>query len=337
MPQPVIAPDPPAERSIGSRLVLSLALILAALCFSQGVTQPIIRLSQLYVFSDTHSLASAVHALYLDREFLLAFVVLTFSILLPSLKLVYLFTVVGLPDKQLIRWGRALRGLEWIGKWSMHDVLVLALTIFYVKSSGIGNAASLPGIYFFAVSVMLIMLVSGAIKSSIAHATRAHIIPTTGARISSVRRFIVVFLALLAAGSLALGTTQPVIQLERLFIWTDRHSIASIIGALYVDGEYFLSAIILIFSILFPIMKLLYLLIVVSLPTEQPDLRARRVERLEWLGKWSMMDVLVLALMIFYVNSTGLTAASSLSGIYFFTFSILCNMLAYGLVKKAAL
>jgi len=40
----------------------------------------------------------------------------------------------------------------------MLDVLVLALVIFYVKISGIGDANTLPGIWFFAASVILTLL-----------------------------------------------------------------------------------------------------------------------------------------------------------------------------------
>ena len=40
----------------------------------------------------------------------------------------------------------------------MHDVLVLALTIFFIKSQGVYDAASLSGVYFFTAAVALMML-----------------------------------------------------------------------------------------------------------------------------------------------------------------------------------
>ena len=51
---------------------------------------------------------------------------------------------------------------------------------------------------------------------------------------------------------------------------------------------------------------------------------------MEWLGRYSMTDVMVLALMIFYVNSSGYTEARVLPGVYFFAASALMTMLAYG-------
>ena len=54
--------------------------------------------------------------------------------------------------------------MEWLGKWSMLDVLVLALMIFYIKSNGIADASSQPGIYFFFGAVLLTMLAHGWVK-----------------------------------------------------------------------------------------------------------------------------------------------------------------------------
>ena len=49
---------------------------------------------------------------------------------------------------------------------------------------------------------------------------------------------------------------------------------------------------------------------------------------MEWLGRYSMTDVMVLALMIFYVNSSGYTEASVQTGVYFFAASTIMTMLA---------
>jgi paraquat-inducible protein A len=49
-----------------------------------------------------------------------------------------------------------------------------------------------------------------------------------------------------------------------------------------------------------------------------------------------MTDVMVLALMIFYVNSSGYTEAHVLPGIYFFAASALMTMFAYGWANTVA-
>ena len=102
-----------------------------------------------------------------------------------------------------------------------------------------------------------------------------------------------------AGACLILGLTQPVIKLTRLYFWTDTHSILSILSALWAGGEIFLAAVIFVFSILFPAIKLVYIAMAGTLTTFDPALRGRWFRRIGWLGKWSMLDVLILAFWCF--------------------------------------
>ncbi len=148
------------------------------------------------------------------------------------------------------------------------------------------------------------------------------------------RAFFVLVLVLAAAGCLVLGLTLPIVKLTRLYFWTDTHSLASIIAALYHTGELFLAAIIFIFSILFPVFKLVYIVAAGTLMASPSLARSRVLRRLEWLGKWSMLDVLVLALLVFYAKSTALADAVALPGVYFFAASVVLTTLAHGLVEE---
>ncbi len=149
-----------------------------------------------------------------------------------------------------------------------------------------------------------------------------------------MRAFLIFALTLASAVCLVLGLTLPVVKLTRLYFWTDTHSIISIISALYYTDEVFLAAIIAVFSIIFPAFKLLYIAMAGTLVTFDSAHRRRWFKRIEWLGKWSMLDVLVLALLIFYAKSTDLADAVALPGIYFFAASVILTMIAYGLVQR---
>ncbi len=96
----------------------------------------------------------------------------------------------------------------------------------------------------------------------------------------------------------------------------------------------FLAAVIFTFSIVFPAFKLLYIVMAGTLITFDPGKRSRWFRRIEWLGKWSMLDVLVLALLVFYAKSTELADAVALPGIYFFASSVVLTMIAYSLVER---
>lgn len=318
----------------GRRFLLSLAIIGAAVCLALGLTLPIIKLTKFVFWTTEHSLISAVMVLLKDGQTFLGMTVLIFSILLPVLKLLYLLLVSTLPIAEITRQHRRLKALEWLGKWSMHDVLVLALTIFFIKSQGVWDAASLNGVYFFTAAVVLMILSYAWLRTE--GLTAAGIDPAANddpglvKPLSAYRNFVLSFLIIVATVFFALGIILPVIRFTTVYVWTKEHSIATIIWALFENQEFFLSVVLFLFSIFFPFLKLFYLLTLVTSPDIPPEFRRKSISTMEWLGRYSMTDVMVLALMIFYVNSSGYTEAAVQPGVYFFAASALITMLAYG-------
>jgi len=270
-----------------------------------------------------------VQVLIHDGQMFLGLTVLIFSIVLPILKLLYLLLISTLPTAELVRHHRRLKALEWLGKWSMHDVLVLALTIFFIKAQGLYDAASLAGVYFFTAAVMLMILSYAWLRTEGLAASPVQEPEPTGP-VPAFRNFVLSFLIIVATVSFALGIILPSIRFTTIYVWTNEHSIGTIIWALYDSEEFFLCTVLFLFSVLFPFLKLLYLLTLVASPDIPPEFRKKSIATMEWLGRYSMTDVMVLALMIFYVNSSGYTEARVLPGIYFFAASALITMLAYG-------
>jgi paraquat-inducible protein A len=312
----------------GRRFLLSLAIVAASVCLALGISLPIIKLTKFVFFTYEHSLISTVNALIRSGQVFLGIVVLIFSIVLPVTKLLYLLLLSTLPQRELKRLSRQLRALEWLGKWSMHDVLVLSLSIFFIKSQGVYDAKSLNGVYFFTAAVLFMILAYAWLRSeSGATEPPAKPRPRTS---STLRNFTFSFLIILATVFFALGVMLPAIRFTTVFVWTNQHSVGTIIWALYKNEEFFLCFVIFMFSIFFPFMKLFYLLTLVTSPDLPQEFRAKSISAMEWLGRYSMTDVMVLALMIFYINASGYAEASVLPGIYFFAASALMTMFAYG-------
>lgn len=317
----------------GRRFLLSLAIVAASVCLALGVSLPIIKLTKFVFFTYEHSLISTVNALIRSGQIFLGITVLVFSVLLPCLKLVYLLVLSTLPQRELKRLGRQLRALEWLGKWSMHDVLVLSLSIFFIKSQGVYDAKSLNGVYFFTAAVLFMILAYAWLRNDViasepppAAALPAKKVPQP----STLRNFAFSFMIILATVFFALGIMLPAIRFTTVYVWTNQHSVATIIWALYKNQEFFLCFVIFTFSILFPFMKLFYLLTLVTSPDMPAEFRNKSISAMEWLGRYSMTDVMVLALMIFYINASGYSEATVLPGVYFFAASALMTMFAYG-------
>jgi paraquat-inducible protein A len=327
----------------GRRFLLSMAIIAASISLALGLTLPGIRLTRFYFFSTEYSLISTVYTLISRNQIFLGSLVFIFSIMLPVFKLCYLVVLTTMPD-DILRQYRHVQALEWLGKWSMHDVLVLALMIFFIKSQGVYDAKSLSGVYFFTAAVLLMILaytwlnrlsLQGAPPSSLANE------PLTGSPLRSSstpawRNFLLALFILVAAICFALGVILPSIRFTTIYVWTNEHSIATIIWALYHNEEWFLCSVICIFSVVFPFLKLLYLLTLCLSPRQPSEFRQRSITTIEWLGRYSMTDVMVLALMIFYMNSSGYTEARVMPGVYCFAASALMTMFAYGWANTPA-
>ena len=205
----------------------------------------------------------------------------------------------------------------------MHDVLVLALTIFFIKSQGVYDASSLNGVYFFTAAVVLMILSYAWIRTD-GMAAAPELVPVLpepdvgqAAKPSGWRNFALSFLIILATVFFALGIILPTIRFTTVYVWTNEHSILTIMYALSENKEYFLCAVVFAVSVFFPFLKLFYLLTLITAHDMPADFRKKSIATMEWVGRYSMTDVMVLALMIFYVNSSGYTEARVLPGVYF--------------------
>ncbi len=133
--------------------------------------------------------------------------------------------------------------------------------------------------------------------------------------------------------SLGLGLVLPLIRIDRLLLFTDEPSLLAIVSGLWAEGEMLLSAVIALFSIVFPCLKLGLLHVAAyggwNMHNGVPAwLRA--------LSNWSMLDVVLVALVIFATKTSGLATALSQSGLWFFAASAVLTATASALVKREA-
>ncbi|MDO8580283.1 MAG: paraquat-inducible protein A [Candidatus Omnitrophota bacterium] len=132
---------------------------------------------------------------------------------------------------------------------------------------------------------------------------------------------------------LILGLCLPVITLQELVFWKTTFSVWAGIVSLFQERHYFLSVIIFLFSIIFPIGKLTILLNLWFIP--MPQLRRKFfIHWLSVLGKWSMLDVFVVAVMIVITKISGFASADARIGIYFFGASILLSLLVTERIER---
>src|SRR5258706_7683927 len=140
-------------------------------------------------------------------------------------------------------------------------------------------------------------------------------------------------LALLAATvSLGVGLVLPIMRVEKL-LFENEFSVLSGISALFREGYWGLGALILVFSVLFPIAKLVVVWLIWGGGLARAE-RRRLLARLKTLGKWSMLDVFVVALSVVAVKLGSLAQVVPLAGVYVFAAAVLASMVATVLVER---
>jgi paraquat-inducible protein A len=132
----------------------------------------------------------------------------------------------------------------------------------------------------------------------------------------------------------ATGIFFPFFHVTKFWMFHDAVSVVSGIGTLLHEGEYFLFTVLTLFTLVFPCVKL-GLLAVIWMEREHDLTRVRRLHHwVEGLGKWSMLDVFVVAILIVAMKAAGLADLHIGTGLYLFTFSVIATQFASTLVAR---
>ncbi|EIJ42997.1 putative paraquat-inducible protein A [Beggiatoa alba B18LD] len=122
--------------------------------------------------------------------------------------------------------------------------------------------------------------------------------------------------------------TLPLLRIERL---GHRHEDSLFTGliALFEQGYWFIGLIILFFSVLLPPFKLLALLTLSSTNLiRQAHHRALTYRAVELLGRWGMLDVMLVAILVAFVKLGGLVSIQAGSGLIAFALLVLFSLFA---------
>jgi paraquat-inducible protein A len=127
-----------------------------------AIALPIMRIEQ-FGQMNTTNIWSGVVSLLSSGEIAVGLIVLLSSIVAPVVKLVAML-VLSMPTSVLTRRHKAMtyRFVEWIGRWGMVDVLLVAILVALVKLGSWAEVAPGPGLIAFTAVVVLSLLSSAA-------------------------------------------------------------------------------------------------------------------------------------------------------------------------------
>lgn len=147
------------------RWIVGVMIALSAALLAAGWLAPIMTVEKLFVLSDDISILGSCWQLFDNGEFFLFGVIFVFSILFPLIKLGVALYLWYLADLERPRFLRSLYWIELLGKWSMLDVFVVALSVVAIQMSLVSDVEIHPGIYLFSAAVALSIVAVGRIAS----------------------------------------------------------------------------------------------------------------------------------------------------------------------------
>jgi len=136
------------------------------------------------------------------------------------------------------------------------------------------------------------------------------------------------YLLVVALGLFGAGIFFPFFHVTKFWVFDDAVSVVGGIITLFREGEFFLFVILTLFTLVFPCVKL-GLLGVIWLEREHNLAKVQRLHSwVESLGKWSMLDVFVVAILIVAMKSASIAEIHIGFGLYLFTFSVIATQFA---------
>lgn len=133
---------------------------------------------------------------------------------------------------------------------------------------------------------------------------------------------------------LAVGITAPIITLNKFVLIENTFSILSGTVELLNEGKIFLFIVITSFSIVLPLMKIGVLLRLVTARANTSSNLNRCLHWMHVFGKWSMLDVFVVAVLVVTVKLGAIASVDARYGLYAFTAAVVLTMFVTSRVVK---
>lgn len=133
-------------------------------------------------------------------------------------------------------------------------------------------------------------------------------------------------LLLIASVLLIAGFIMPMMTITKLVFFSDRLSLLQGIYELYVNGNYFLFVVVAGFSVVLPVLKIIILFRVLTVNSQPGPQVKRLIHLMHEFGRWAMLDVMVVAVLIMTVKLGAIASIEVHAGLYVFGIAVLLIM-----------
>jgi paraquat-inducible protein A len=138
----------------------------------------------------------------------------------------------------------------------------------------------------------------------------------------------IVAMLIVALGLFVAGIFRPFTSVTKLWLFENQVSVFNGLVTLWKASEIFLFLILFVFTVLFPFIKINAMLVLWLKPTLPTDAAQQLFKFVAHMGKWSMLDVFVVAILVLTVKSGGLASIKVQDGFFMFFASVLLTQFA---------
>ncbi|MGB0833505.1 MAG: paraquat-inducible protein A [Psychrobium sp.] len=132
---------------------------------------------------------------------------------------------------------------------------------------------------------------------------------------------------LVTALLLVIGLTQPMFTFTHFYFFDDTFSLVDGIFHLATQGEFILFGLLFLFSLVMPVVKMLMLLYNINAGQLLSSKQRLNLDKIAKLGKWSMLDVYVIAILAVTVKLGMIASVTIHFGLVAFAVSVTLSML----------
>ncbi|MCB1672103.1 MAG: paraquat-inducible protein A [Pseudomonadales bacterium] len=265
-------------------IVIGLVMLIA------GLFMPVATTERLLAEPDTYSILGGIRNLLENGNTSLALAITGFSVIFPIAKYIVIL-LIALRRGTLIAQGRVLRLLRFLGKWSMLDTFVIAVTFGAANLGILSDVQVRWGIYLYGAAVLISILVSVLLSWSLIDGGDKEDRQFSSSLLDRLLHTlsIVMFLG---------GLMLPLAQIDKWLFWENHYSVATALARFLREDESVLALLMLLFVVLMPLFRFLLVGVIRWLRRPGPGI----IRLAELVDEWAMFDVYVLAMGLVFIK-----------------------------------
>ncbi len=298
-------------------LLVSLSLNILALSI------PFLEISMIGKGKIIYDLPRSTWLMWTEGLYVIAILILSFSIIFPILKLAGMF-IVWFGPKTLARQERIHGLVRNLGKWSFMDIFVVSLLLALTNKQAFIHSKPMIGVYSFIAAIVLSMITSELLHRKLRHVAReigvAHE-PEDPDRLACPLlsfKWYGWLIGTLLIGSLITLTAAVAVtflQIHQFLLSSNAYSILRSIESLFQQKQYVVGISMVVFLIVFPFLRVMGT--IVHWYSASPEWKSiRRIQWLDLVARWSMLDVFGLALILVLTEGQRMVRTDVRIGLY---------------------